>query len=66
MTWCWCLPVSTTDLRSQTQGRGTYFVEFDHYEGAPAQMTEKLVEEAKKAKAAENSEASHTYWYQYQ
>ena len=39
-----------TDLRSQTQGRGTYFVEFDHYEGAPAQMTEKLVEEAKKAK----------------
>ena len=41
-----------TDLRSQTQGRGTYSVEFDHYEGAPAQMIEKLVEEAKKAKEA--------------
>ena len=40
-----------TDLRSQTQGRGTYSVEFDHYEGAPAQMTQRLVEEAKKAKA---------------
>ncbi|MCE2404222.1 MAG: elongation factor G [Dehalococcoidia bacterium] len=41
-----------TDLRSQTQGRGTYSVEFDHYEGAPAQMTQRLVEEAKKAKEA--------------
>ncbi len=40
-----------TDLRSQTQGRGTYSLEFDHYEGAPAQMTQRLVEEAKKAKA---------------
>ena len=41
-----------TDLRSLTQGRGTYSVEFDHYEGAPAQMTQRLVEEAKKAKEA--------------
>ena len=40
-----------TDLRSQTQGRGTYSLEFDHYEGAPAQMTQRLVEEAKKARA---------------
>ena len=41
-----------TDLRSQTQGRGTYSLEFDHYEGAPAQMTQRLVEEAKKAREA--------------
>jgi elongation factor G len=39
-----------TDLRSLTQGRGTYSVEFGHYEGAPQHMTQKLVEEAKKAK----------------
>ena len=41
-----------TDLRSMTQGRGSYTVEFSHYESVPEQITQRLVEEAKKAKEA--------------
>lgn len=36
------------DLRSMTGGRGTYFMEFSHYEEVPAQMAEKVIEAAKK------------------
>jgi elongation factor G len=32
----------TTDLRSLTQGRATYSMEFDHYEEVPAQITERI------------------------
>jgi elongation factor G len=42
------------DLRSMTQGRGVYTMQFDHYEEVPANESEKIVEEAKKAKEAEN------------
>ena len=38
-----------TELRSLTQGRGSYVVEFSHYEGAPQHITQKVVEEAKKS-----------------
>jgi elongation factor G len=38
-----------TDLRSLTQGRGSFVVEFDRYEEAPAHITQKVTEEAKKA-----------------
>ena len=31
-----------TDLRSRTQGRGTFTMQFDHYEPAPKSMVEKL------------------------
>ena len=31
------------DLKSMTQGRATYLVEFDHYEEVPANITQKLV-----------------------
>jgi len=31
-----------TDLRSLTQGRATYSMEFDHYEEVPAELTEKI------------------------
>ncbi len=31
------------DLKSMTQGRATYIVEFDHYEEVPANITQKLV-----------------------
>ena len=41
-----------TDLRSMTQGRGTYTMEFDHYEEVPAHITQKIAEEAKKVKEA--------------
>ena len=34
-----------TDLRSQTQGRATYTMEFDHYDEVPAQIKQKIVAE---------------------
>ena len=36
------------DLRSMTGGRGTFTMEFDHYEEVPSQIAEKIVEAAKK------------------
>jgi elongation factor G len=41
------------DLTSMTGGRGTYSMEFSHYEEVPAQIAEKVIEEAKKEKAKE-------------
>jgi elongation factor G len=38
------------DLRSITQGRGRFKMEFAHYEEVPAMLAEKVIEEAKKAK----------------
>ncbi len=32
-----------TDLRSLTQGRGTFTMEFDHYEQIPANLAEAIV-----------------------
>ncbi|MEW9124477.1 MAG: elongation factor G [Thermotaleaceae bacterium] len=32
-----------TDLRSKTQGRGTYAMVFDHYEPIPASLAEKII-----------------------
>ncbi|MDA8219542.1 MAG: elongation factor G, partial [Dehalococcoidales bacterium] len=37
-----------TDLRSITQGRGTYTLEFSHYEEVPASLVPNIVAEAKK------------------
>jgi elongation factor G len=34
-----------------TGGRGMYTMEFSHYDEVPAQITEKIVEEANKNKA---------------
>ncbi len=36
------------DLRAITQGRGTFAMEFSHYEEVPAQLATKIVEQAKK------------------
>ena len=33
-----------TDLRSKTQGRGTYVMEVDHYEPCPKSVQEKVLE----------------------
>jgi elongation factor G len=41
-------------LRSMTAGRGSFTIEFDHYEEVPALLTEKIVAEAKARKAAES------------
>jgi elongation factor G len=35
-----------TDLRSQTQGRATYTMEFDHYAAAPASVAEEIVKKS--------------------
>lgn len=37
-----------TDLRSMTQGRGTYESEFSHYQPVPQHLVDKIVEEYKK------------------
>ncbi len=41
-----------TDLRSMTQGRGTFSMEFSAYRQAPRDVQEEVVEKARKAKAA--------------
>jgi len=42
------------DLNSKTGGRGIFSMEFSHYEEVPAQMTEKIIAQAKKEKAEED------------
>ena len=41
-------------LRSMTAGRGSFTLEFDHYEEVPAHLAEKVVADAKARKAAES------------
>ena len=36
-----------TDLRSMTQGRGVYSIEFDHFEAVPAHMLDQVVADSK-------------------
>ena len=40
----------TIDLKSITQGRGKFKMEFSHYEEVPAQNAEKIIEQARKEK----------------
>jgi elongation factor G len=37
----------STDLRSKTQGRGIYSMEFSHYEAVPSHIAEKIIALAK-------------------
>ena len=41
-----------TDLRSQTQGRGSFTVEYDHYEEVPAHLVERVVDETREREEA--------------
>ncbi len=41
------------DLRSMTGGRGTFTLEFSHYEEVPGQLAEKIIEAARKEKEQE-------------
>jgi elongation factor G len=41
-------------LRSMTAGRGSFTIEFDHYEEVPSHLVEKIVADAKARKAAES------------
>ncbi len=43
-----------TDLRSMTQGRGTYTMQLSHYDPVPAQLQQKIVDEHKKEHDAEH------------
>jgi len=36
-----------TDLRSMTQGRGSYSMSFSHYEEVPSKQTEKIISQSK-------------------
>jgi len=38
------------DLRSMTQGRGTFTMSFDHYEEVPTHLADRIIAEEKKAK----------------
>src|SRR4030043_248918 len=42
------------DLNSKTGGRGTYTMEFSHYEEVPAHIAEKVIAQAKKEKGKED------------
>jgi elongation factor G len=42
------------DLNSKTGGRGTFTMEFSHYEEIPAQLAEKVIAQAKKEKEKED------------
>ena len=42
-----------TDLRSMTQGRGTFHIEFERYEELPAQSAQKVIEQYKKEQEEE-------------
>jgi elongation factor G len=44
------------DLRSMTQGRGYFSQKFDRYEEAPANVAQKVIEEAKKTMVEEDEE----------
>ena len=37
------------DLRSMTQGRGSFVMEFNHYEEVPAHVSQKVIADKKKA-----------------
>jgi len=45
-----------TDLRSMTQGRGYFTMEFSHYDTVPSHIMTQIIEKAKKERAGEEAE----------
>ncbi|MCL4393790.1 MAG: elongation factor G [Chloroflexi bacterium] len=45
-----------TDLRSMTQGRGYFTMEFSHYDTVPSHIAQQVVEKARKERAGEEAE----------
>jgi elongation factor G len=46
-------------LRSITQGRGSFHMQFSHYEEVPRNLQEKIIAEQKKAHEAHQHQAAH-------
>jgi elongation factor G len=44
-----------TDLRSMTQARGYYTMKFERYDEAPALISKKVIDEAKRKREEENN-----------
>ena len=44
-----------SDLRSVTQGRGIFSMEFDHYDQVPAHVADKVIETARKHREEANA-----------
>jgi len=42
----------SADMRSLTQGRGYFAMEFSHYEEVPAHLSQKVIEQAQKDREA--------------
>jgi elongation factor G len=45
-----------TDLRSMTQGRGYFTMEFSHYDTVPSHIAQQIIERARKERAGEEAE----------
>jgi elongation factor G len=45
-----------TDLTSRTQGRGSYTMEFSHYDFVPPELAQKVIDQAKAARAGAPAE----------
>ncbi len=45
-----------TDLRSMTQGRGYFTMEFSHYDPVPSHIAQQIIEKARKERAGEEAE----------
>jgi elongation factor G len=45
-----------TDLRSMTQGRGYFTMEFSHYDTVPSHIAQQIIEKARKERAGEEAE----------
>jgi len=45
-----------TELRSMTQGRGTFYLDFDRYESAPQPIADKVIAEAARNKTEEDED----------
>ena len=50
-----------TDLRSITQGRGSYTMQFERYEETPPNIAEKVIAEAAREDSGKNDDGMNKY-----
>src|SRR5262249_15883522 len=51
-----------SDLTSKTGARGSYSMEFDHYDEVPGHLADKIIQKAKAAAAGEEEEEEKFKW----